>query len=413
MQMIWRWARDIADGVRHLVGQDIKAMHRAMVDDLVNRKLITSPAVEAAFRAVPRHPFLPGVALDAVYKDDVVVTHYNAEKQPISSSSQPAMMAIMLEMLALAPGQRVLEIGAGTGYNAALIAHIVGAQGSVVAVDIDADVLHNAAEHLAAAGVTDVRLVLGDGALGCDAFAPYDRIILTVGAYDIVPDWRDQLVEGGLLILPLTLRATPRVFAFRRQGDSLIGVTATAGGFMPLRGAGAPQEYIYPLPTFGGMLWTDRAIPPDIPALEAQLALPYRDLPTGVQGGGMGRWSGEAIWIELRDPDYIQAPYTFERDGKPQLGHSVGLAADGKVALVVPGRERDELRVRAFGDGDALAERLIRVLQDWQAAGSPSFEDDVVVSAFPQTMAIKALPGSMRVVKPQMQFITTPKRRIV
>src|SRR4029077_1420949 len=82
-----------------------------------------------------------------------------APAQPISSSSQPAIMAIMLDQLTLAPGQRVLEIGAGTGYNAALMRHIVGPQGTVVSVDIDADLVGTAREHLASAGYPDVTVV--------------------------------------------------------------------------------------------------------------------------------------------------------------------------------------------------------------------------------------------------------------
>jgi protein-L-isoaspartate(D-aspartate) O-methyltransferase len=87
----------------------------------------------------------------------------------------------------LAPGQRVLEIGAGTGYNAALMAHIVGGSGEVVTVDIERDLVDAARDHLEAAGFGRVRVVLGDGGDGHPGGAPYDRIILTVGAWDVAP----------------------------------------------------------------------------------------------------------------------------------------------------------------------------------------------------------------------------------
>ena len=106
-----------------------------------------------------------------------------------SSASQPSMMAIMLGQLDLQPGHRVLEIGAGTGYNAALMARIVGPGGRVVAVDIDADLVDGAARHLAAAGVDGVELVCADGARGYPPAAPYDRIVLTVGSGDVRPEW--------------------------------------------------------------------------------------------------------------------------------------------------------------------------------------------------------------------------------
>ncbi|MFQ5793356.1 MAG: hypothetical protein ACE5JI_23035, partial [Acidobacteriota bacterium] len=87
-------------------------MHQALVDKLKEMGCIRTPQVEAAFRAVPRHLFLPGVPHDRVYSDDAILTK-RVDGQVVSSSSQPAIMAVMLEQLDLHPGQRVLEIGAG------------------------------------------------------------------------------------------------------------------------------------------------------------------------------------------------------------------------------------------------------------------------------------------------------------
>ena len=89
-----------------------------------------SPAVQAAFAAVPRHLFVPELTPAAAYADDALVIKYDPDGLPVSSSSQPAMMAIMLEQLGLEPGHRVLEIGTGSGYNAAVLAHIVGPGGA-------------------------------------------------------------------------------------------------------------------------------------------------------------------------------------------------------------------------------------------------------------------------------------------
>jgi protein-L-isoaspartate(D-aspartate) O-methyltransferase len=106
----------------------VSTLHQALVDRLKCAGYIHTPAVEAAFRAVPRHLFLPAVAPDTVYTDEAIPTK-RLDGKAVSSSSQPAIMAIMLEQLDLHPGHRVLEIGAGTGYNAALMAHIVGDSG--------------------------------------------------------------------------------------------------------------------------------------------------------------------------------------------------------------------------------------------------------------------------------------------
>src|SRR5271170_7592414 len=112
-----------------------------LVDELRDSGRLTSPAVEAAFRTVPRHLFLPEMAASQAYQDEAFVIKTGPDGLPVSSSSQPAIMAIMLEQLGLAPGQRVLEVGTGTGYNAALMAYVVGERGSVVSVDIDADMV--------------------------------------------------------------------------------------------------------------------------------------------------------------------------------------------------------------------------------------------------------------------------------
>ena len=117
-------------------GHNIPQLHQALVDQLTKNGSITTSAVEAAFRAVSRHLFLPHVPPEHVYQDQAIPTKYD-EGRAISSSSQPTIMAIMLEQLALAPGHRVLEIGAGTGYNAALMAHIVGDTGQVVTMDVN------------------------------------------------------------------------------------------------------------------------------------------------------------------------------------------------------------------------------------------------------------------------------------
>src|SRR5512140_1928370 len=108
----------------------IAALQNALVAKLIAMGCISSQSIERAFRAVPRHLFAPGVALEKVYSDTSIPTK-RIDGKVVSSSSQPAMMAVMLEQLQLGPGQRVLEIGAGTGYNAALLQHLVGSSGLV------------------------------------------------------------------------------------------------------------------------------------------------------------------------------------------------------------------------------------------------------------------------------------------
>lgn len=216
---------------------EAEPLHTALIDGLKARGLLAGPRIEAAFRAVPRHLFLPGRDLVEVYTDQAIPTHRDADGFGTSSSSQPAIMAVMLAQLSPQPGERILEIGAGTGYNAALIAQLVGAEGRVVTVDLDETVAAEARANLARAGVEGVEVVAADGGLGWPPGAPYDRIIVTCGPADLPPAWWDQLRPGGRLVVPLTLApGVARSCAFDLEAGVLIARSLEPCGFMPLRG---------------------------------------------------------------------------------------------------------------------------------------------------------------------------------
>ncbi len=136
---------------------------RGLVADMRAKGVLSSPRVEAAFLAVSREHFLQEVladgGLEAVYRDEAIVTKRNDQGLPLSSSSQPSLMAKMLDLLDVQGGDRVLEVGAGTGYNAALLAHLTGPSGRVTSIDIDPDLARRARRSLRVAG-TAIRLML-------------------------------------------------------------------------------------------------------------------------------------------------------------------------------------------------------------------------------------------------------------
>jgi protein-L-isoaspartate(D-aspartate) O-methyltransferase len=204
---------------------------------------VRNPAIPAAFAHVPRALFVSLVVdrdgrpiaatPDVVYSDEALVTRVH-DGWPTSSSSQPSLMARMLDVLDLAPGLRVLEIGTGTGYNAAVIATITGAP--VVTVDIQPDVVEQARTALKSAGAATVEVVLGDGFLGVPAHGPYDRIIATVGVGGVPQHWIDQLAPGGLVIAPTEHGGIqPCVLSSHDRGH-LTGRGAAASGFMVAAG---------------------------------------------------------------------------------------------------------------------------------------------------------------------------------
>lgn len=214
-----------------------------LVRALKERGAIRTELVESAFEVVPRELFVPEVAaergLEVVYGDEVFVTRKDAHGLPTSSSSQPGIMAPMLEQLRLEPRMRVLEIGAGTGYNAALLKAIVGDGGRVVTVDIDPDTAREARAHLRRAGAR-ARVIAADGRDGWGPGAPYDRIIATASAAAPPRAWFDQLRPDGILVVPMRLTdafAPQLSMAFRKEDAGFALVEARLAGFMGLRGA--------------------------------------------------------------------------------------------------------------------------------------------------------------------------------
>ena len=230
-------------------GQPEVMLRAKLVAQLSMAGWIRTHSVAEAFESVARHVFLPGVDPAVAYADQAVVTHTAADGRPLSSSSQPTVMAAMLEQLAVEQGQRVLEVGTGTGYNAALLARLVGDDGAVTTIDIDRDLVQRARGHLAAAGLPDVTVVCSDGADGWRDNAPYDRIIVTAAAADLPPAWTEQLAEGGRLVVPLSLRGVQQSVAFDSVGEHLMSVSIIDCGFMPLRGALAGRDPVRTLGT--------------------------------------------------------------------------------------------------------------------------------------------------------------------
>lgn len=225
---------------------DTTGLHTGMIDGLVRSGVIRTARVEEAFRTIPRHIFLPGVPADEVYSGKAIPTRFGPDGCATSSSSMPSIMAIMLEQLEVQSGHRVLEVGTGTGYNAALLAILAGPDGAVTTVDIDPEVAEGARRGLEEAGYTTVTIRTGDGWMGDPERAPYDRIEVTVGIWDLSPQWLTQLRAGGVLVAPLWLRAGLQVsIAFHREGDRLRSVSVAPCGFMRLRGPHAgPERYV-------------------------------------------------------------------------------------------------------------------------------------------------------------------------
>ncbi|MGH3720522.1 MAG: methyltransferase, FxLD system [Pseudonocardiaceae bacterium] len=224
---------------------DPERLRQALISFIDSFGTFRTTRVKDAFRTVPRHLFLPGVDLTTAYAPKPVVTRRADDGTAVSSASSPHVVATMLEQLDVAPGHRVLEIGTATGINAALLAELVGPTGLVVTIELDDDLAAGARTSLTATGYDQVEVVCGDGALGHPARAPYNRIIVTAGAWDIVSPWWRQLAVGGRLVVPLRLHGSglTRSIAFDlAEPGRMVSARAAVCGFVPLRGAAEMSE---------------------------------------------------------------------------------------------------------------------------------------------------------------------------
>jgi protein-L-isoaspartate(D-aspartate) O-methyltransferase len=201
--------------------------YRARLVETLQRKGIRDLAVLRAVRLVPRHLFVPESVRHRAYDDAAL---------PIGSSqtiSQPWVQARYLELLALSGRERVLEIGTGSGYQTALLAMLCDA---VFSVERIAGLAQRARETLAAAGIRNVTVLVGDGTLGWRPFAPYDAILVAAASPEIPGPLVEQLAPGGRMVIPLGDRANQTLTLVRREGDQLRTTTVADVRFVPLLG---------------------------------------------------------------------------------------------------------------------------------------------------------------------------------
>ncbi len=256
------------------------SLRQRLVDELVDKGAIRSPWLRRAFADIPREVFVPrfhrahsdeGVIdgavpdqraewLTQVYTDRVLVVQYTLAPEmsgagaPTSSSSQPTVMAGMLEALDLSPAHRVLEIGTGTGYNTALLCHRVG-DVNVTSIELDPGLAGTARGCLASIGLRP-RVHAGDGAAGLVEAGPFDRIIATVATTHIPPAWINQLAPGGVIVADLRGGLAGSLLRLTATGADA-EVETVEGRFLDLPGAFMPLRARTGSPHRDGESWHD------------------------------------------------------------------------------------------------------------------------------------------------------------
>jgi protein-L-isoaspartate(D-aspartate) O-methyltransferase len=358
------------------VGNDSEyagALRAGLVVSLTQQGALSDERVAAAFGAVPRHVFVPDVSVETAYADDVVLMKQNAAGVPISSVSQPSIVALMLQQAGIEPGHRVLEIGSG-GYNAALLWELAKPDGEVTTIDIDPDVTERARATLTTAGYDAVKVARTDGIEGWPARAPYDRIVVTVTANDLTPAWLEQLAQDGRIVVPLRVRGQTRSLALDLQADgSLRSRSSVMCGFVEMQGAGAGHERVVQVAGEDVGLRIDADQQIDQPTLD---------------GAGIVRWTRVLmdreepfcqldLWLASVFEQYCvmlaSRAAVKKRLVRPALRWGgAAVVRDGTLAYLTsqPGPKRSliELGVRAHGPAAVpLAEEVADQVRTWDA----------------------------------------------
>lgn len=353
-------------------------LRAAMVDAMTPRRAL-SQRVEHAMRTVPRERFLPGVPLADAYSDGIITTDRDPDGSVLSCTTMPSCVAGMLEQLDVLPGHRILEIGAGTGINAALLAHLAGPAGHVTTIDILPSAADRARQHLEAAGYDNVRVITGDGALGYAPDAPYDRIIITAGAWDIPPAWTGQGSPDARLVIPLRISGFTHEVTFQRSrqpgGPAWVSLHSHLSGFIKMRGSGHHSEHDVPI-VAGGQSEL---------RVEADLRVDPAALVRATSRPPVHRWTG----VQVTDPSLPGLEIWLARLGgltrliNRRPGHGLAPAAGKGGSLAILNSTGDtfayltyrdsndngtgrELGICAYGPhSDQLADRVTDRVRAW------------------------------------------------
>lgn len=374
-----------------------------------------SERIEQALRAVPRHQFVPAASVEEAYTNKAITIKPGADR-PASCISVPTVVAMMLGQLDPQPGDRVLEIGAGTGYNAALLAELVGPTGSVTSVDIQPDVTDHARHALAATGYDRVRVVTGDGALGAVDHAPYNKIIVTVGPWDLPPAWFDQLASDGTLVVPLHWRGQARSIAFTRHDTHLRAENSQLCGFIPMIGIVPTGQQTGSITEKVALHW-DADQPIDPAALREAFTGPETTVWSGSSVAANEPFDHIWLWLTATesgtsrldaDDEAIEAGVC-----RPAFSYRTSAIVEGDslAYLTKPrpidqdGERRYELGATGHGAAAAqLADRLVEQIRRFNRDRTAQ----PVIAAYPAGTATENLPTGVIIDKRHIRMVLTP-----
>ena len=367
--------------------------------------------IRNAFFAVPRHLFVERyrtranpewhtVAADleehlsAIYANGGLGIFYKEGDPRVATISAPYMVLSMLELLKLAPGQRVFEVGTGSGWNAALMGYLVAPGGSVETVEIIPELVKGARRGLRRAGVTNVEVVLGDGSLGpCSDETPFDRAVFTAGASDIPSALFTRVREGGLLLFVLAIPGGGSVLIlFERKGPGFESRASMRCEFVPVTGTGS-AAVLAPAKLESLPAW---------PGLCSEI-LEQRPFHLSIPGPYPQSESSPDRSVDLRSYLWLVDPgFGCFVDSEGHEAFGIYDKTEGSLALV-----RHQV-LTTYGGWEA-SNRLRHHLRSWVDSGLPGIAD-LEVTAYPSGSSWSADQNRWVLTRPATCFSFGPPR---
>ncbi|MCY0932323.1 methyltransferase, FxLD system [Streptomyces sp. H27-H1] len=299
-------------------------------------------------------------------------------------------------------------LGSG-GCNAALMAELVGDRGTVTTIDIDGDVTARARKLLDENGYERVNVLTGDAEDGVPEAGVLDRLIVTVGAWDIPPAWTGQLNDGGRLVVPLRMRGLSRSVAFDRDGDRLVSQSAEMCGFVTMQGAGEHQERLLLLQGKEIALRFDEGWPQDPDALNGVFDTERAEVWSGVTVALTEPFTSLQMWLATALDGFclmaVDADLDTELVAPQNKSACLSLLDGASLAHLTIRRAGDRAEFGAHGydpDAEAVAGALVEAIRVWDRDHRRS---EPVIYAYPVATPVAELPAG--------RVITKRHRRIV
>jgi protein-L-isoaspartate(D-aspartate) O-methyltransferase len=371
-----------------------------------------SEATQAAYLATPRHRFVRRYRLWGVkdwsevsednleehvatlYSDRALVLFGDDDDDVPSTISQPSFVLRMLDMLQLEPGQRVFELGAGSGWNAALMGHLVAPEGRVYSLELIPEVARAAAATLETLGITNVEVIEGDGGEGYAPGAPYDRAIFTAGAYDLPHHFFDQIKEGGLLLVVIKSEGGgDTLFLLQKVGEHFESLEGLPCGFVQMRGK-YQLDHLKPGPHERLPGWQE---------LEDKL-IHRRSFWWGGKGKWDFPWRTMAIrsFLGITEPTFRAFKAEKQEEGTRQEQY-FGLWDEERQSLIIA--RNDSL----LSYGNPAAEgRLLKAVEEWVRLGMPGAAS-FTLKVYPVDFPLSANEHEWIIKRRESQFLWSLK----